>query len=509
MSRPFEMKSPSQIQQLQSLELQLFELFASAIDNHRMIDVGAHQGDTLEPFVSAGWTVDAFEPIEANRNRMKERFASCETLMIHPEAVSNSSGYKDFHLALKKDGELHEYYHSLERIGLDSYHRKGGSIKIQTIALDDLIRAERLASNVGFLKVDAEGHDLAVLEGASLLVADVIGVEFWGDQHILGKSPSPLAEMSRLLDARGYRTLIALCRKGEGIECRDSVSRISSDSWGNAFFFREEQSALGQRCAELLQMSSSRLPRPSRLPKVIRSFLPWTAFTFVGVGSHPGEFSQDVLEDFPSATGLLFEKEFNTVAASVTTSLLSFKTPDSNGNTTLVRVETLDEFVEGQSDLPPIGLLKVDAQGNDLKVLQGAKGIVAAHRPVILVEAMFVDLYQVQSSYYDIFEFMRDNQYVLAAVVEPHATSEGIWVVADLMFVAAEKHRSLLGATGAVHDYVRTDSEYLLVQNSMLQSACDERLELIHRLNATAEDRLKVIEILDAEVRRLSGKNRA
>jgi FkbM family methyltransferase len=502
------MKSPSQIQQLQSLELQLFELFASAIENHRMIDVGAHQGDTLDPFVSAGWTVDAFEPIEANRNRMKERFASCETLIIHPEAVSNSSGYKDFHLALKKDGGLHEYYHSLERIGLDSYHHKGGSIKIQTIALDDLIRAERLASNVGFLKVDAEGHDLAVLEGASLLVADVIGVEFWGDQHILGRSPSPLAEMSRLLDARGYKTLIALCRKGEGLECRDSVSRISSDSWGNAFFFREEQSALGQRCAELLRMKSSRLPRPSRLPKIIRSFLPWTAFTFIDVEAHLGDFSQDVLEDFPSATGLLFEKEFNTVAASATTSLLSFKTPDAHGNTTPVRVETLDKFVEGRND-PPIGLLKVDMQGNDLKVLQGAKGIVAAHRPVILVKAMFVDLDQGQSSYYDIFELMRDNQYVLAAVLSPHATSKGIWVFADLMFVTAEKHRSLLGATGAERDYVRTDSEYLLAQNSLLQSACDERLELIHRLNATAEDRLRVIEVLDAEVRRLSGKDRA
>jgi hypothetical protein len=42
----------------------------------------------------------------------------------------------------------------------------------------------------------------------------------------------------------------------------------------------------------------------------------------------------------------------------------------------------------------------------------------------------------------------------------------------------------------------------------MLQEACDDRLELINRLSAAAEDRLKVIEVLDAEVKRLSGKGR-
>ncbi|MGH9428707.1 MAG: FkbM family methyltransferase, partial [Terriglobia bacterium] len=301
------MKSASQIQQLQSVELQLFELFAGAIRNHHMIDVGAHQGATLEPFVKAGWTVNAFEPIEANRNRMKERFSSCQTLIIHPEAVSNSSGYKDFHLALKKDGELHEYYHSLERIGLDSYHRKGRSIRIETVTLDDLIQAGRLSSKAGFLKVDAEGHDLAVLQGASLVEADVISVEFWGHQHPLGKSPSPLAEMAALLDARGYRTFIVLCRQGEGIEYLDSVSWVPPDSWGNAIFFREEQSALGRQCAELLRTSSFASTRVGRLPKIIRNSLPRTAFTFVDVGAYLGDFSQDVLEDFPSATGWLFE----------------------------------------------------------------------------------------------------------------------------------------------------------------------------------------------------------
>ena len=534
------MKSGSHIDDLQSFELQLFGLLARAVSNHHMIDVGAHQGDMLKPFVNAGWTVDAFEPIESNRKRMKERFSSHQNLTIHSEGVSNSSGYKDFHLALNSDGELHEYYHSLELIGVDIHHRKGTSIRIQTVALDDLIRAGRLPRKIGFLKIDTEGHDLAVLRGASLIEADVISVEFWGDKHPLGKSPSPLPEIARLLDTQGYSSFIILCHRGEDIECRNSVASVPPDSWGNAFFFRGEQAALYEECAQLLRVNSSHARRPGRLPQIIRQSLPTTDFTFVDVGAYLGDFSECVLEDFPSATGLLFEPtdlsfqalsnrfctntsvhifnlalsnesgeaEFHMVSDLATNSLLGFKTPGLDPHTIVKPVETLDRILGSQSDLPTVGLLKVETQGNDLRVLQGARGVVSAHRPAILIEAIFVALYEAQNSYYEIFGFMRENHYLLAAVLEPHSTSEGLWAFADLLFVPAEKHVSLMGATEKQRNYVCSDSSYLLAQNRMLQSACDERLELIHRLNATAEERLKVIEILDAEVNRLSRRGK-
>ena len=534
------MKSGSRIEHLQSFELQLFELFARAVSNHHMIDVGAHHGDMLKPFVNAGWTVDAFEPIESNRKRMKERFSSHQNLTIHSEAVSNSSGHKDFHLALNSDGELHEYYHSLELIGLDIHHRKGTSIRIQTVALDDLVRTGRLPSKIGLLKIDTEGHDLAVLQGAGLVEADVISVEFWGDEHPLGKSPSPLPEIARLLNTQGYRSFIILCRRGEEMECRNSVTSVPPDSWGNAFFFRGEQAALYQECAEILQVNSTHSRRPGRLPEILRLSLPTTDFTFVDVGAYLGDFSERVLGDFPSATGLLFEPtdlsfqaltkrfcantsvhvfnlalsiesgeaEFYMVTDSATNSLLGFKTPGLDPHSTVKPVETLDRVLQSQIGLPPVRLLKVDTQGNDLRVLQGARGVVSAHRPAILIEAIFVALYESQCSYYEIFEFMNDNHYLLAAVLEPHSTSEGLWAFADLLFVPAEKHASLTGTAEKQRDYVCTDSNYLLAQNRLLQSACDERLDLIHRLTETAAERLKVIEILDAEVKRLSGRGK-
>jgi FkbM family methyltransferase len=60
---------------------------------------------------------------------------------------------------------------------------------------------------------------------------------------------------------------------------------------------------------------------------------------------------------------------------------------DTLGNTTMrgraVRLVTLDSF----DDLRPVGFIKIDVEGHELSVLNGALGIIERDRPTILVEA--------------------------------------------------------------------------------------------------------------------------
>src|ERR1019366_6648269 len=84
-------------------------------------------------------------------------------------------------------GTFHEYHHSLEQIDEDPWHKKGPTVAVSTVRLDDLAARGDIPTQVGFLKIDTEGHDLAVLQGASQLMCDVVSVEFWGDGHALGK----------------------------------------------------------------------------------------------------------------------------------------------------------------------------------------------------------------------------------------------------------------------------------------------------------------------------------
>jgi Methyltransferase FkbM domain len=187
-------------------------------------------------------------------------------------------------------------------------------------------------------------------------------------------------------------------------------------------------------------------------------------------------------------------------ADSATNSLLN--PSSSSAEQIQVSIQTLDSIFQNSAfGAETIDFIKIDTQGNDLKVLQGAVEIIKTHSPVILVESIFIDLYQGQCSYYDIFSFMQSFQYCLAGFYNAHYTKAGAIAFSDLLFVPQAMFSKI-----SQHDdqFICFDVDHLVSQNSILQSACDERLELVHRLNDTAAERLALIETLDAEVKRLT-----
>src|SRR5262245_50730536 len=80
------------VAELQATELRVERALVARLRARCMIDVGAHHGSTLAPFLRAGWRVVAFEPIAANRDVLATRFGADERLTVRPEAVSDRSG---------------------------------------------------------------------------------------------------------------------------------------------------------------------------------------------------------------------------------------------------------------------------------------------------------------------------------------------------------------------------------------------------------------------------------
>src|SRR5262245_22069244 len=284
---------------LQAEEITLARLLAGLIDSRFLIDVGAHHGTALEPFLDAGWQVLAFEPIEANRRRLAERFAGRPRLEVRPEAVSSGSGTRTLHLALRPDGSPHEYYHSLEHLPDDAWHRKGGRVAVPAVSLDDLAARGEVPRRVGFLKIDTEGHDLAVLRGAATLDCDVVSVEFWGAGHALGKSPSPPEQMIELLRQRGYTSYVAVCHHGEALTLRFSTWRgVPADAWGNLLFFGPGRGDLYRRVVAYLEAAQgpATTPGASRLLDVLGTVFPDRGgLTFLDVGAYRGDFTAALL----------------------------------------------------------------------------------------------------------------------------------------------------------------------------------------------------------------------
>jgi FkbM family methyltransferase len=102
---------------IQSHEIQIIKFLSDIVSNKYVIDVGSHHGSFIKPLLEAGWEGVAFEPLEANRAIISKELSGFARLRISNKAVSSSSGVKDFHLAVNKDGTAHEYYHSLAKVG--------------------------------------------------------------------------------------------------------------------------------------------------------------------------------------------------------------------------------------------------------------------------------------------------------------------------------------------------------------------------------------------------------
>ena len=132
------------------------ELVASLLKSYNYIDIGAYTGDTVEAYINRfgnDMELYAFEPDERNYRKMLERFNN-KGIQCHTFNVA----------AWNKSEELRFYSNS----GRAGSAVKGAQTKykdIRAIRVDSVIDSE-----IGFIKIDAEGSDLEVIDGLSSII---------------------------------------------------------------------------------------------------------------------------------------------------------------------------------------------------------------------------------------------------------------------------------------------------------------------------------------------------
>lgn len=147
---------------------------------------------------------------------------------------------------------------------------------------------------------------------------------------------------------------------------------------------------------------------------------------------------------------------------------------------TEVEQTTLDDYWRSFGSSDPIALIKVDTQGYDLEVLQGASGLIRQFRPWLVLELIFVPLYEGQAPFGAIMEWCDRAGYVLAGLFDEHYSSDGWLSFADAVFVPSEC-RTKFDPSFVPKTTLRQESEI-----NMLRNTCDERLQLITRLHGEA-----------------------
>lgn len=120
------------------------------------VDIGANKGDILEQFIAAAPQGQflAFEPIPVHAQSLRERFPAVEVFDI---ALSDRDGAATFYYVPNRDA-----WSGLQKQRYPDAAQPT-EIRVQLRRLDEVVGPDRC---VDFIKVDVEGAELEVLQGA-------------------------------------------------------------------------------------------------------------------------------------------------------------------------------------------------------------------------------------------------------------------------------------------------------------------------------------------------------
>jgi len=222
----------------QEPEATLLSSYLSLLDHRSVIDVGAERGAFVEQMLSAeSDVVHIIEPDPTNVAFLRERFANEARVTIHPYAASDADRQLELHTSVSPDGSPVTFGHTvLSRPDTDQIAWKG-TVEVTARSLESLLSAGEIPARVGVLKIDTEGHDLAVVAGMGDLDSDVVMVEHWSNlPHALGTCPWSAEEMLAELRPRGFSDFAFIVHRGAFVTLQWNDFSVMEGDMGNLVF---------------------------------------------------------------------------------------------------------------------------------------------------------------------------------------------------------------------------------------------------------------------------------
>jgi FkbM family methyltransferase len=219
----------------------VFALFEQLSIVGTMVDVGAHYGFEMEPFVERGWRVIAFEPDDKNRAKLEERFGKHKSVSIDKRALGSevATGQKffasDISTGISGLSAFHESHHETQTV--------------EVTTLNEII-AEHAIPAIDFLKIDVEGFDYFVLQGLNFgrFAPAAIICEY--EDRKTEPLGYKLVDVVQFLTGLGYWTVISewhpIEQYGRAHRWKKFTRRyecVDQASWGNIIALRDPKMA--------------------------------------------------------------------------------------------------------------------------------------------------------------------------------------------------------------------------------------------------------------------------
>jgi FkbM family methyltransferase len=225
----------------QDPELRLLGLLVPLLSRRTAIDVGAERGALSAGLLEAGIEeLHAIEPHPDNARALREALGDDRRVTVHEYAAGDRDGKAQLHLSVTPAGEELPFGHTLlDRHGTDEI-RWRGSVEVACRSLASLVDEGALPAQVGILKIDTEGNDLAVLRGMGSLRADVVMVEHWSDlPNGLGRCPWSEQDLLEELRPRGFGHFAFVVHRGEFVTAKWDDAEVETGAMGNLVFLHD------------------------------------------------------------------------------------------------------------------------------------------------------------------------------------------------------------------------------------------------------------------------------
>ncbi|MCI4591435.1 FkbM family methyltransferase [Sphingobium sp. BYY-5] len=134
------------------------------------VDVGANDGRSWSNswfFGRGDWDLLLIEPIPRLADYCRSLYADKPSVIVEQKAISLEVGIADFFVTDELDRDLLQMGSSLSAEGVP-FNLRSTTISVETCPLRSLLEHHNVPNDYAVLSVDAEGHDLAVLETADL-----------------------------------------------------------------------------------------------------------------------------------------------------------------------------------------------------------------------------------------------------------------------------------------------------------------------------------------------------
>ncbi len=123
-------------------------------------------------------------------------------------------------------------------------------------SLASLIAAGEIPATTGILKIDTEGHDLAVVRGMGDIKADVVMVEHWTElPHGLGACPWTTEEMVGSLKMRGFGHFAFVVHRDDLVTMKWDDGEVERGAMGNLVFLHDR--VVGRLMPDLLECAGA------------------------------------------------------------------------------------------------------------------------------------------------------------------------------------------------------------------------------------------------------------